>query len=144
MKEPRKRRGKTAGKKPARTQKETKRQQDLRAELLDLIAVLGLDKPKPKPIKVKPGALIPLELTKRERDLILDDICSGGLPSAELPALKTAENPVLSLKLEDWDEFMGWVAASSNHCRSRKREREFDALCDRIDNLLETHKETGD
>jgi hypothetical protein len=112
-----------------------------KAELEALAVLLGLGRKPPPRKRVEPGTKLPLALSEEERKLILKTwSISGGLTDAQLRALEIAPKPELRLTLGDWDDFAGWVAATSNHARgSSKLHVRACALFGRIQDLLDSY-----
>ena len=45
--------------------------------------------------------------------------------------------------LDELDDLLGYIAAEANHTKSRKLEKELDALYDRLQNLVDSYEEAG-
>ena len=90
--------------------------------------------------KIKSDDTLPLRLSERERDLILNEV----FPAPELMdrfrlAIVDGHAVVARLTLDDLDELGGAVAAVANHAMSKTLQKEMDRLFDRIQNLLDTY-----
>jgi len=137
---------KTAGAKSGRKVKgaarSARREGPTKADIESYLALLAMESKPRYVITVLPGAKPRLRLSDDERRLILDDLMSCGLTDKQLKSLEKAKRPGLSMSLAEWEEFGGWVASTSNHARDgSKLQRRADALSDRIQWLLDTHKE---
>ena len=90
--------------------------------------------------QVPPDQKVPLELSDRERELILkhtfaDDELTGRLRIVPRPG----EPPVYRFTLVDLDELAGYVAAEANHAKIKKIEKELRRLYARIAAVLESY-----
>jgi hypothetical protein len=90
--------------------------------------------------QVTPDQKVPLELSDRERELILkhtfaDDELTGRLRIVPRPG----EPPVYRFTLDDLDELAGYVAAEANHAKIKKIEKELRQLYARIAAVLESY-----
>ncbi len=95
--------------------------------------------------QVTPDQTVPLELSDRERELILkhtfaDDELTGRLRILPRPG----EPPVYRFTLDDWDELAGYVAAEANHARDKKLQKEWDRLYARMAAVLESYTDEND
>jgi len=111
-----------------------------RADIESFLALLDLASRPKGVVRVLPGTKLRLQFSDEERSLILGDLMSCGLTDRQLKALKKAKRPSLSMTLEYWEDFGGWVASAGNHARDGSRlQRRADALSDRIQELLDTY-----
>jgi hypothetical protein len=83
---------------------------------------------------------VPLELSERERELILkhtfaDDDLTGRLRVVSIPG----EPPLYRFTLDDLDELAGYVAAEANHATVKKLEKELRQLYARIETVLDSY-----
>jgi hypothetical protein len=87
--------------------------------------------------KIRQEDKVPLRLSLRQRDLILEHALLD--PETEAP-LRLAEadgkEVVVRCTLTDLDELAGAVAAVANHCEDERLQRQLDATWDRIDKLM--------
>ena len=95
--------------------------------------------------QVAPDQTVPLELSDRERELILkhtfsDDELTGRLRIVPRPG----EPPVYRFTLDEWDEVAGYVAAEANHAKDKKLQKEWDRLYARMAALLESYRDEKD
>lgn len=58
-------------------------------------------------------------------------------------AKKKGDEMVLSLTLAQLEDLTGWVAAESNHARSKRVGEELGEICDHLEGLLYGIKRTG-
>jgi hypothetical protein len=94
-------------------------------------------RPQRQRIAIKADATVPLELNKRERDLIIshtfaDESITNRLRVAPQPE----QRPVFHFTLNELDELTGDVAAEANHAKSRVLQEQLDQLCERIEAVL--------
>jgi hypothetical protein len=83
--------------------------------------------------QITPDEKVPLELSDRERDLILkhtfaNDELTGRLRIVRRPG----EPPVYGFTLDDLDELAGYVAAEANHAKDKKLAKQLHRLYARI------------
>ena len=95
--------------------------------------------------QIRPGEKVPLELSGRERELILkhtfaDDELTGCLRIVP----RSGEPPVYRFTLDDLDELAGYVAAQANHAKDKKLEKELRRLYARMAALLESFTDEDD
>jgi hypothetical protein len=83
---------------------------------------------------------LPLEFTKRERELILKHSLA---PDELIRPLRIVPPPglpaVARYTLNDLDELAGYVAFESNHAKDRKLHKEWHALFVKIAAILDAH-----
>jgi hypothetical protein len=101
--------------------------------------------PATKRKQVAPGRELPLELSDRERELILkhtfaDDELTGRL----LHLLTPGAPPIYRFTLDDLDELAGYVAAEANHAKDKKIEKELLRLYARMAAVLESYTDEND
>ena len=87
---------------------------------------------------IRPGTQLPLRLSTRERDLVVEKAFLD--PRVELTlqrAIAVGSKLVVNLNLDDIDDLLGCVAAEANHCDDGKVRRVLDAICDRLSALLD-------
>jgi hypothetical protein len=92
------------------------------------------------PRLVGPDEKIPLALSNQERKLLANSLALMDLSSEQVRQLEASRKPVLRLTLAEWKEFSGGVAFESNHCRSARRQRDWDAFFDRVQRVLDSHR----
>ena len=112
-----------------------------KTELESLAVLFGLGRTSVRRKHIEPDTKLPLTLSEDERKLILSTwSISGGLTDTQLRALEIAPQPELRLTLGDWDDFAGWVAATSNHARGgTKLQKRACAFFGRIQELLDSY-----
>jgi hypothetical protein len=88
--------------------------------------------------KIPSGAKVPIKLTIRERDLILDKtFCE---PDFAQSAVIEGNDVCINLSLDEIEELQGCVAAEANHTKSSKREKELDEIFDKLQFFLDTYE----
>jgi len=94
---------------------------------------------------VLPGQEVPLTLSARERELILEHTFADDELTAPLRLAPTANKaPVHSFTLDDLEELAGYVAAEANHAKDKKLQKELDRLFARMETVLESYTDEGD
>lgn len=92
--------------------------------------------------RIEPDGRVPLELTARERDLILHHSLADRELTDRLRAVPNPdEPPIYRFTLDELDELAGDVAAEANHTRNKKQRKEWDQLFDRISATLNSYTE---
>jgi repressor LexA len=87
---------------------------------------------------IERGARLPVKLSTRERDLVLERAFLDPVIEARLRrAVPTGSKLLVNLNLDDIDDLLGCVSAEANHCDDRKVQRILDAVGDRLKALLE-------
>ena len=95
--------------------------------------------------RIGPEDTVPLGLSGRERELIADETFAPAYLTNRLRLVPVGEKrPAASFTLDDWEELHGYVAAAANHCRNRKLEDELYRICERVQEILDTHTDQGD
>lgn len=86
------------------------------------------------------GEKIPLELTERERELIMKHTFAGNDLTDRLRIVPRPDRrPLYRFTLDDLDELAGYVAAEANHAKVKKIEKELRRLYGRIADVLESY-----
>jgi len=94
---------------------------------------------------VRPGEKVPLPLSHRERELILEHTFAGDELTAPLRIASTAnKTSAYSFTLDDLEELMGYVAAEANHAKDKKLQKELDHMFARMEAVLESHTDADD
>ena len=88
--------------------------------------------------QVQPGKQLPLKLTAAERKLLLDEFIVTGMEYERMLRSTPADQPMM-MSLDDLDDLGGYVAAESNHCRDKKKQKRLDAIFGKIQGLLDTY-----
>jgi hypothetical protein len=109
-------------------------------ELLSLV----LNGPPKKRTKIAEGQKVPVKLSARDRELIieyadLDPDLTG--PLEKVPPEAGVIN--VGYTLYDLDEMLGYIAAAANHCKSKKLEKELDGLYGRVKDVMESYDDGG-
>ena len=87
---------------------------------------------------IKPGTLLPVKLSTRERDVVVDKAFLD--PEVEMAlrgATPIGSKLVVNLNLDDIDDLLGCVAAEANHCNDGKVRRVLETVCGRLNALLD-------
>lgn len=91
------------------------------------------------------GEKVPLELTERERDLIIEHTFAGNNLTDRLRIVPSpVPRPFYRFTLDDLDELAGYVAAEANHANVKKLEKELRQLYSRIADVLESYTDVPD
>jgi len=91
------------------------------------------------------GEKVPLELTERERDLIIKHTFAGNNLTDRLRIMpRPGRRPFYRFTLDDLDELAGYVAAEANHAKVKKQEKELRQLYSRIADVLESYTDEPD
>lgn len=95
-----------------------------------------------KRIRIKPDERVPLELSQRERELILEHTLADNELTNRLRVLPNkGQRPIFRFTLDDLDELGGFVAAEANHTKNKKLRTELDRLFDRIQSTLDSYND---
>jgi hypothetical protein len=94
---------------------------------------------------VRPGEKIPLKLSNRECNLILEHTLANDDLTAPLRVAPAAgKSSVYSFTLDDLEELIGYVAAEANHAKDKKLQKELDRLFERMQTVLESYTDEDD
>ncbi len=94
---------------------------------------------------VTPGQKIPLSLSTRERELILEHTFADDELTVPLRTAPTsAKAAVYAFTLDDLEELAGYVAAEANHAKDKKLQKELDQLFARMETVLESYTDQDD
>jgi hypothetical protein len=100
--------------------------------------VLGTTENRRKQIAV--GERVPLELSERERDLIMKHTFAGNNLTDRLRLVPIpSRRPSYRFTLDDLDELAGYVAAEANHAKVREHEQELRRLYARLAGVLASY-----
>lgn len=92
--------------------------------------------------RVRPGEKVPLKLSARECDLILEHTFADDYLTAPLRvAPASGKTSVYSFTLDDLEELMGDVAFEANHTKDKKLQKELDRLFERMEEVLNSYTE---
>ena len=91
------------------------------------------------------GEKVPLELTERERDLIMKHTFAGSDLTDRLRVVPgPGRRPFYRFTLDELDGLVGYVAAEANHAKVKKLEKELHQLYGRIADVLESYTDEPD
>jgi hypothetical protein len=100
---------------------------------------IGLSPERPKK-KIPPGSTLPLELSDRERELILKHSLAEEHLTRRLRVVPPPGQPATArYTLEELDDLSGYVASEANHAKDRKLGKEWLAIFGKITDLLDSH-----
>jgi repressor LexA len=89
---------------------------------------------------IKPGTQLPVRLSTRERDLVVEKaFLDPEVETVLVRARPVGAKLVVNLNLDDIDDFLGCVAAEANHCDDAKVQRVLDTVCDRLRAVLDQY-----
>ena len=87
--------------------------------------------------KISGGTRLPVKLTIRERDLILDETyCDPGVLKIAVVAGKIIK---VEWSLDEIEDVQGYVASEANHTENRKLQKELDKLSDKLQVYLDSY-----
>ena len=94
----------------------------------------------PGPERIKPEDRVPLRLSRRECDLIVNETFAPEELTDRL-RLGTVSGGKLTFgfTLEELDELIGSVAAKANHTKDKKLQKELDRIYERMAEILDTY-----
>ncbi len=96
-------------------------------------------------IRVKPNETVPLELSERERELIVSHTFTDESLTNRLRVVpKSGQRPVFRFTLDDLDELACCVAFEANHAKDKKLQKELDRLVGRIQDTLDSYMDEDD
>jgi hypothetical protein len=82
---------------------------------------------------IRPGTRLPVRLSTRERDLVVERaFLDPEIEVALRQAVPTGSKLVVNLALDDIDDLLGCVSAEANQCEDGKVQRALDAVGDRL------------
>jgi len=89
--------------------------------------------------KIEAGEKVEVTFTGRERELVLQHTLAGPDVTDSLDRAGQADGRfVVRYTLEDLDELLGYIAAEANHSKSKRLQKELDALHERLQRLMES------
>jgi hypothetical protein len=89
--------------------------------------------------KISEDTRVPVALTARERQLILEHTFAGEELLARLRELPGTESQVAHYTLYDLEELQGFVAAEANHTSDRRLEIALSSLHERLQQEMEKY-----
>jgi DNA-binding MarR family transcriptional regulator len=95
--------------------------------------------------RIQPGERIPIRLTPRDRDLILQHTFIGGNLERRIRGAATdGPSVTAALDLDDLDELLGDVAAGANHSRDPGVAKHLRRVHDRLSQIQESYAEVDE
>jgi hypothetical protein len=88
--------------------------------------------------QIQPGKQLPLKLTAAERKLLLDALIVTGMEYEQMLRRTPTDQPVM-MSLDDLEDFGGYVAAESNHCSDKKKQKSLATIFGKIQGLLDAY-----
>lgn len=116
-------------------------------KLLEAIEAHSLARafPQKERFRINPNETIPLELSERERELILFESYAGKELTNRLRVVpKKGQQAIYRYTLDDLDELAGYVAFHANHAENKKLKKEWDQIFDRIQSTLNNYTDEED
>jgi hypothetical protein len=93
--------------------------------------------------RIQPGEKVGLKLRESERKLILEGVmCLDGDYGETLR--KTPPGKPVTMTLDEFEDFGGYIAAAANHTDDQKLQRKLDAVFQKIQRILETHTDEAE
>ena len=89
--------------------------------------------------KISESTRVPVELTARERELILKHTYADDDLLAPVHLLPEVGKQVAKYTLYDIEELQGFVASEANHANDRRLERELSALHEHLQREMEKY-----
>jgi hypothetical protein len=109
------------------------------ATALMLAALPGRQMPEVPRTRIVPGMKVTLELTERERELILKHSFAPDELTRQLRVVPLGKSMNVRYTLDDLDDLAGYVAAESNHAQNRKLHKEWQSIFAKIAAILESY-----
>ena len=95
----------------------------------EIIAQAVCESPMKHRKHIAVGEKVPLELTERERDLIINHTFADNNLTNRLRVVPSpGRRPFYRFTLDDLDELAGYLAAEANHAKFKKLEKELRQL----------------
>lgn len=88
--------------------------------------------------KIPRGTKLPVKLTIRERDLILDETFCD--PIVLKIAVVVGKGIKAEWSLDEIEDVQGYVAAEANHTENRKLQKGLDKLSDKLQVYLDSYR----
>ena len=88
--------------------------------------------------QIQPGEKVAIKLTAAERKLVLEDLMCLDEDYQQIIEDTPTGRPVM-MTLDDLDDFGGYIAAESNHCDDKKKQKKLDAIFQKAQDLLEKY-----
>jgi hypothetical protein len=88
--------------------------------------------------QIQPGETVPFKLTATERKLVLEDIMCLDEDYEQIIRETPTGKPVM-MTLDELDDFGGYIAAETNHCDDKKKEKKLDTVFEKIQSVMDRY-----
>lgn len=96
--------------------------------------------PATRRTRIAPGTTLLLALTDKERDLILKhSLAEESLTRRLRIVARPGHHAVVLYTLDELEDLAGYVASEANHAKTRKLQKEWQAIHDKMAALLESY-----
>jgi len=100
---------------------------------------------EPERKRIRPDEKIPLDLSDRERELILQHTFADDQLTRRLRLVRRAgDSAAYRFTLGELDDLAGYVAAEANHAKDKKLKKHLAGLFGRILKVLESYTDEDD
>ena len=89
---------------------------------------------------IQSGEKVGLKLSAAERKLILEGLLCRDDEYEDITRDTPTAEPVM-MTLDEFDDFAGYIAAEANHSEDKKLQQKLDAIFQKIQRILETHRD---
>ncbi len=96
-----------------------------------------------KRIKIKPDEAVRVELSERDRTLLVDHTLADPEYASRLRPAPKGRQLVAEYTLDDLEDILGYIAAEANNTKSKKLQDELDDLYDRLAIIQESYDDGG-
>jgi len=94
---------------------------------------------------IKSGTKIPIKLSLREKELILDyTLVDSNVTEPLEQAISKGNTTEINLSIDDLNDLLESIAAEANHAKNKKLEDEFDALYEKLEEIEQSYIEIKD
>lgn len=88
--------------------------------------------------QILPGEKVPLKLTATERKLVLEDLMCLDQDCEQIIRSTPSGKPVM-MTLDELEDFGGYIAAESNHCDDKKKQKKLDAIFEAVQGVMDNY-----
>lgn len=92
-----------------------------------------------KRTRIKPGEVVRIELSERDRVLLLDHTLADPEYANRLRAVPGKRQLFAEYTLDDLEDILGYVAAEANNTKGKKLQAELDDLYDRLAEIQDSY-----